>query len=59
MNAATGNGVAASGEVASRLGLAGISGIAGSETIALHALFELQRSIGVRLHLCRISSAQG
>lgn len=53
----TGNGVAASGEVASRLGLAGIP--VQSETIALHALFELQRSIGVRLHLCRISSAQG
>ncbi|KGF31404.1 dihydroorotase [Oligella urethralis] len=51
------NGVAASGEVASRLGLAGIP--VQSETIALHALFELQRSIGVRLHLCRLSSAQG
>ena len=53
----TGNGVAASGEVASRLGLSGVP--VQSETIALHALFELQRSIGVRLHLCRISSAQG
>ena len=53
----TGNGVAASGEVATRLGLASIP--VQSETIALHALFELQRSIGVRLHICRISSAQG
>jgi dihydroorotase len=47
--------VAASGAYASRLGLAGVPQQA--ETIALHTLFELQRSVGVRLHLCRISSA--
>ncbi|NLY64761.1 MAG: dihydroorotase [Alcaligenaceae bacterium] len=50
-------GVAASGEFASRVGLTGIPSQA--ETIALHALFELQRSTGVRLHLCRLSSAAG
>ncbi|MBX6319377.1 dihydroorotase [Pigmentiphaga sp.] len=50
-------GVAASGAMASRLGLAGIPEQA--ETIALHTLFELQRVTGVRLHLCRISSAAG
>lgn len=50
-------GVAASGAYAARLGLAGIPEQA--ETIALHTLFELQRTTGARLHLCRISSAAG
>ncbi|GAA0511775.1 MULTISPECIES: dihydroorotase [Pigmentiphaga] len=50
-------GVAASGAMASRLGLAGIPEQA--ETIALHTLFELQRATRARLHLCRISSAAG
>ena len=50
-------GVAASGPFASRLGLAGVP--VQAETIALHALFELQRSNQVRLHLCRLSSAEG
>ena len=50
-------GVAASGAYASRLGLPGVPEQA--ETIALHTLFELQRTVGVRLHLCRISSAAG
>lgn len=53
----TGSGVAASGSFASRLGLSGIP--VQAETIALHALFELQRSNQVRLHLCRLSSAEG
>src|SRR5690606_12807283 len=48
-------GVAASGASASRLGLPGVP--VQAETIALHTLLELQRSVGVRLHLCRISSA--
>ncbi len=48
-------GVAASGAYASRLGLPGVP--VQAETIALHTLLELQRSVGVRLHLCRISSA--
>lgn len=51
------SGVAASGAFASRLGLAGIP--VQAETIALHTLFELQKSSRVRLHLCRISSADG
>ncbi len=50
-------GVAASGAVASRLGLSGVS--VQAETIALHTLFELQRVSGVRLHICRLSSAAG
>ena len=50
-------GVAHSGPLASRLGLSGVPVMA--ETIALHTLFELQRSTGTRLHICRISSAAG
>jgi dihydroorotase len=30
-----------------------------SETIALHTIFELMRSTGARVHLCRMSSAAG
>jgi len=57
-----GKGVAASGPLATRLGLAGIP--VAAETIALHTLFELMRGIqgggpGARVHLCRISSAAG
>lgn len=52
-----GAGVAASGAFASRLGLSGVS--VQAETIALHTLFELQKSNQVRLHLCRLSSAEG
>src|SRR5690606_8632744 len=51
------NGVAHSGAVASRLGLSGVPVMA--ETIALHTIFELVRSTGARVHLCRISSAAG
>ncbi len=50
-------GVAHSGPLASRMGLSGVPVI--SETIALHTIFELMRSTGARVHLCRISSAQG
>lgn len=50
-------GVAASGAYAARLGLSGVP--VQSETIALHTLFELQRSVGVNLHICRVSSADG
>ena len=50
-------GVAHDGEVATRLGLAGIPAFA--ETIALAAIFELVRATGARVHLCRISSAAG
>lgn len=52
-----GQGVAASGPLATRLGLAGIPVMA--ETIALHTIFELMRATGARVHLCRISSAAG
>ena len=50
-----GKGVAASGAVATRLGLSGVP--VASETISLHTLFELMRATGVRVHLCRLSSA--
>jgi dihydroorotase len=50
-----GKGVAASGPLATRLGLAGIP--VAAETIALHTIFDLMRSTGARVHLCRISSA--
>ena len=50
-------GIAHSGPVAARLGLAGISYIA--ETIRLHTIFELMRVTGARVHLGRLSSAQG
>ncbi len=52
-----GNGVAAKGPLATRLGLSGVPVIA--ETIALHTLFELVRDTGAKLHLCRLSSAAG
>ena len=51
------SGVAHSGPLASRLGLAGVPVIA--ETIALHTIFELMRATGVRVHLCRLSSSAG
>lgn len=52
-----GQGVAASGAVATRLGLSGVP--VAAETIALHTLFELMRTTGARVHLCRLSSAAG
>ncbi|MDE2607742.1 MAG: dihydroorotase [Burkholderiales bacterium] len=52
-----GRGVAASGPLATRLGLSGVP--VAAETIALHTIFELMRSTGARVHLCRISSAAG
>ena len=39
------------------MGLSGVS--VAAETIALHTMFELVRSTRARVHLCRISSAQG
>ncbi|WP_042301590.1 dihydroorotase [Paraburkholderia kururiensis] len=50
-------GVAASGAVASRLGLSGVP--VSAETIALHTIFELVRVTGARVHLAHISSAAG
>jgi dihydroorotase len=52
-----GHGVAASGPVATRLGLASIP--VAAETIALHTIFELMRVTGARVHLARLSSAAG
>ncbi len=52
-----GKGVVASGPLATRLGLSGVP--VAAETIALHTMFELARATGVRLHVCRISSAEG
>ncbi|MEO6017467.1 MAG: dihydroorotase [Polaromonas sp.] len=52
-----GKGVAASGALATRLGLSGVP--VAAETIALHVIFELVRATGARVHLCRISSAAG
>ena len=52
-----GKGVAASGALATRLGLAGVP--VAAETIALYTIFELMKSTGARVHLCRISSAAG
>ena len=52
-----GKGVAASGPLATRLGLSGVPVVA--ETIALHVILELMRATGARVHLCRISSAAG
>ena len=52
-----GKGVAASGALATRLGLGGIP--VAAETIALHTIFELVRATDARVHICRISSAAG
>lgn len=52
-----GKGVAASGPLATRLGLSGVP--VAAETIALHTILELVRVTGARVHLCRISSAAG
>ncbi|WP_028218327.1 dihydroorotase [Paraburkholderia oxyphila] len=50
-------GVAASGALASRLGLSGVP--VSAETIALHTLFELIRVTGARVHVQHLSSAAG
>lgn len=52
-----GQGVAASGAVATRLGLSSVS--VAAETIALNTIIELVKLTGVRVHLCRLSSAAG
>lgn len=50
-------GIAHSGVVSGRLGLPGIP--VANETIALQTIFELMRSTGARVHICRLSSAAG
>ena len=52
-----GKGVAASGSLATRLGLSGVP--VAAETIALHTIFELLRATQAHVHLCRLSSAEG
>ena len=53
-----GKGVAASGALATRMGLSGIP--VAAETIALHTIFELMKATAnARVHICRISSAAG
>jgi dihydroorotase len=51
------NGIAHEGEVASRLGLAGIP--VAAETIAIATIVQLVRDSGCRVHLTRLSSAAG
>lgn len=51
------DGIAHDGEVAARLGLAGIP--VAAETVAIASLIELAKATGVRLHLMRLSSAAG
>lgn len=51
------NGVAHDGQVATRLGLPAIPTCA--ETIALSTILLLARETGARVHLCRLSSADG
>ncbi|MCA3018402.1 MAG: dihydroorotase [Burkholderiales bacterium] len=50
-------GIAHDGEVASRLGLAGIPSSA--ETVAIATITTLMRETGARVHLARLSSAAG
>lgn len=51
------NGVAHDGQVATRLGLPAIPVCA--ETVALSVILLLARETGARIHLCRISTAEG
>jgi dihydroorotase len=51
------DGVAHDGEVATRCGLAGIP--VSAETIALATMLMLAKDTGVKLHICRVSSAAG
>ncbi|MGH6612355.1 MAG: dihydroorotase [Burkholderiaceae bacterium] len=52
-----GSGVAGAGAVAGRLGLPSVPVVA--ETVALHTIFDLQRATEARVHICRLSSAEG
>lgn len=51
------DGVAHDGEVAARLGLAGIPACA--ETIALSRILLLMQETGAKVHLCRLSTREG
>jgi len=52
-----GQGVMASGPLATRLGLAGVP--VAAETVALATIIELVRATGAQVHLARLSSAAG
>jgi dihydroorotase len=51
------NGVAHDGEIASRLGLKGIP--AAAESLAIASILRIAQQTNTRIHLCRISSAEG
>lgn len=55
--ALSGHGCAHEGPVATRLGLAGVP--VAAETAAIAAALAVAEQTGARLHLCRLSSAQG
>ena len=51
------NGVAHDGEIASRLGLKGIP--AAAESLAIASILRIAQQTNTRIHLCRISTAEG
>ena len=51
------NGVAHDGEIAARLGLRGIP--AAAEGLAITSILRIARDTGARVHLCRLSTAEG
>jgi dihydroorotase len=52
-----GQGIVASGPLATRMGLSGVS--VAAETIALHTYIDLMRITGTRVHISKLSSAAG
>jgi dihydroorotase len=52
-----GQGIVASGPLATRMGLSGVS--VAAETIALHTFIDLMRITGTRVHISKLSSAAG
>ena len=52
-----GAGVAASGALATRMGLSGVPVLA--ETLAIMTIAELMAATGAKVHICRLSSAAG
>ena len=51
------DGVAHDGEVAARLGLKGIP--AAAETLAITSILRIAKETGAKVHLCRLSTAEG
>ena len=51
------DGVAHDGEIAARLGLKGIP--AAAETLAIASILRIAKETGAKVHLCRISTAEG